>query len=73
MHEQVRQALETLRPALQADGGDIELVEITEQNVVRVRLSGACHSCPMAAITLHDTVARYLKEQIPQVAEVEAV
>ncbi len=73
MHEQVRQALETVRTALQADGGDVELVEITEDNVVRVRLTGACHSCPMAAITLQETVARYLQEQVPQVAEVEAV
>jgi len=73
MEQEVRQALETVRPALQADGGDVELVEVTEDNVVRVRLTGACHSCPMATMTLQQTVARYLKEQVPQVADVEAV
>lgn len=73
MEAQVKQALETVRTALQADGGDVELVEVAEGGVVRVRLTGACHGCPMAAITLQETVARYVKEQVPEVTEVEAV
>lgn len=73
MLEQVKQALETIRPALQADGGDVELVEVTEDGVVRVRLQGACNGCPMAAITLADGIGRVLKEQVPGVTSVEAV
>jgi len=73
MLEQVKQALETIRPALQADGGDVELVEVTEDGVVRVRLQGACNGCPMASITLADGIGRVLKEQVPGVTSVEAV
>ncbi len=73
MEEKVREVLENIRPALQADGGDVELVEVTEDGVVRVRLIGACGSCPMAAYTLKGTVERLLKEEIPEVVEVEAV
>jgi len=73
MESEVRQALESIRPMLQADGGDIELVEVTEEGVVRVRLQGACHGCPMAALTIKDGVERTLKEQVPGVTEVESV
>jgi len=73
MENEVRQALENVRPALQADGGDVELVEVTEDGVVRVRLQGACHGCPMATMTVKETIERMLKEQVPGVAEVEAV
>jgi len=73
MEAEVRQALEIIRPTLQADGGDVELVEVTEAGVVRVRLQGACHGCPMAAFTIKDGIERTLKEQVPGVTEVEAV
>lgn len=73
MESEVRQALESIRPMLQADGGDVELVEVTENGVVRVRLRGACHGCPMAALTIKDGIERTLKEQVPGVTEVESV
>ncbi len=73
MESEVRQALETIRPMLQADGGDVELVEVTEDGVVRVRLRGACHGCPMAALTIKDGIERTLKERVPGVTEVESV
>ncbi len=73
MEKEVREALENVRPALQADGGDVELVEVTEDGVVRVRLEGACQGCPMATITVKETIERMLKEQVPGVVEVEAV
>ncbi len=71
--EDVQNALEDIRPALQADGGDVELVEVTEEGVVRVRLQGACNGCPMAAMTLKDGIERVLKQQVPGVTEVESV
>ncbi len=73
MEAEVRKALETIRPTLQADGGDVDLVEVTETGVVRVRLQGACQGCPMAALTIKDGIERTLKEQVPGVTEVEAV
>ncbi len=73
MEDRVREVLEGIRPALQADGGDVELVELTEEGIVRVRLVGACGSCPMATYTLKGTVERLLKEEIPEVVAVEAV
>jgi len=71
MEEKVRDALDGIRTYLQADGGDVELVEVTEGGVVRVRLVGACHGCPMAAITLQNTIERMLKEEVPGVTAVE--
>ncbi len=71
--EDIQNALEDIRPALQADGGDVELVEVTEEGVVRVRLQGACNGCPMAAMTLKDGIERVLKQQVPGVTEVESV
>jgi len=73
MENEVREALESVRPALQADGGDVELVEVTEDGVVRVQLQGACRGCPMATMTLKQTIERVLKDQVPGIAEVEAV
>lgn len=70
LKEKVEKVLETIRPALQADGGDIELVEVTDNGIVRVRLVGACQGCPMSSMTLQDGVERTLKEQIPEVKEV---
>ena len=72
MENKVRDALEGIRTYLQADGGDVDLVEVTEDGVVRVRLVGACHGCPMAAMTLQNTIERMLKEEVPEVTAVEA-
>jgi len=71
--EQVEAALEKVRPALQRDGGDVELVEVTEDGVVKVRLQGACQGCPMAQMTLQMGIERVLKEMVPEVKTVEAV
>ena len=73
MRERVQEILDKVRPSLQADGGDVELVEITEDGIVRVRLQGACGSCPMSTMTLKMGIERALKSQIPEVKEVERV
>lgn len=66
-------ALAEVRPALQQDGGDVELVEVTEDGVARVRLSGACQGCPMAQFTLQLGIERVLKNAVPELKAVEAV
>jgi len=73
MKEQVQEVLEMVRPALQADGGDVELVDVTDDGVVSVRLTGACGSCPMSTMTLKMGIERNLVEQIPEVKEVVQV
>jgi Fe-S cluster biogenesis protein NfuA len=73
MREKVEEALNQIRPSLQADGGDVELIEVTEDNVVKVRLTGACGGCPMSQITLKQGIERYLKTTIPELDRVEAV
>ncbi len=73
MREAVEQALNKIRPVLQADGGDVELVEITEDGIVKVRLTGACKGCPMSTVTLKMGIERYLKKEVPEVMAVEAV
>jgi Fe-S cluster biogenesis protein NfuA len=74
MRDQVEKALDLIRPALQRDGGDVELVDVDETaKTVKVKLTGACGSCPMSQMTLRMGVERILKEQIPDLAEVEAV
>lgn len=73
MIEEVRTVLETIRPALQADGGDVELVEVTGDGVVRVRLVGACGHCPMSTMTLKMGIERTLKDKVPGVTEVVSV
>ena len=72
MQEKVEKALVKVRSFLQADGGDVELVEITEEGVVRVKLTGACSGCPMASITLKTGIEKTLKEEVPEVKRVEA-
>ena len=72
LKELVQEVLDRIRPALQADGGDVELVDV-EGGVVKVRLVGACAGCPMSQLTLANGVERVLKEQIPEVERVEAV
>lgn len=72
--EQVKQIIETrLRPALQADGGDISFVELTDDMVVKVRLHGACGCCPHAQMTLKQGVEVAIRREVPQVKEVNAV
>ncbi len=71
--EEVKKALEDVRPSLQADGGDIEFISASEDGVVEVRLTGACFGCPMSQITLKDGVERYLKSTVPGIKSVEAV
>lgn len=73
LKERVEDALNVVRPHLQADGGDVDLVEVTDDGIVRVKLQGACHGCPMAAMTLQSGVARVIKQQVPEVKDVEAV
>jgi Fe-S cluster biogenesis protein NfuA len=72
MKEKVEKALEKIRPALQADGGNIELVDVTG-GVVKVKLTGACGSCPMSQMTLKMGVERALKQEVPEVKSVESV
>ena len=72
MREDVEKALQKIRPALQADGGDIELIAI-EDGVVKVKLTGACGGCPMSQMTLKQGVERVLKQEVPGVKEVEAI
>lgn len=73
MKEKVEKALENIRPSLQADGGDVELVEVTEDGIVKVRLTGTCGSCPFAMMTLKAGIEQYLKSEVPEVKEVQAV
>jgi len=73
MKEKVEEALNSIRGYLQADGGDVELVEVGEDGTVKVRLTGACKGCPMSQMTLKMGVERSLKEKIPEVKEVVAV
>lgn len=73
MKEKIEQALAKIRPALQADGGDVELVEVGDDGVVKVRLKGACGGCPMSQMTLKMGIERILKKEVPEVKGVEAV
>jgi len=73
MREEIEKALGQIRPALQADGGDVELVEVTDDGVVKVRLTGACGCCPMSTYTLKLGIEQKLKEAIPAVKSVEQV
>jgi Fe-S cluster biogenesis protein NfuA len=72
MNEKVKLALDQIRPALQADGGDVELVEVKD-GIVKVKLTGACGGCPMATMTLKKGIERVLKQQVPEVKEVVSV
>jgi len=71
MREKIEAAIDRVRPALQADGGDVELVEVKD-GVVSVRLTGACGGCPMATMTLRNGIERIIKEEVPEVKEVVA-
>ena len=73
MEEQVRAALEKIRPHLKEDGGDVELVSVEEDGTVRVKLTGACGGCPFAMMTLKNGIERIIKENVPTVTQVVAV
>ena len=72
MKERIEKALSNIRPSLQADGGDVELVDV-EDDIVRVRLTGACSGCPMSQMTLKQGIEQFIKKEIPEVQRVEAV
>tara|TARA_B100002003_G_C13854876_1_gene418839 strand:+ start:120 stop:341 length:222 start_codon:yes stop_codon:yes gene_type:complete len=73
MQDKVKEALDKVRPALQADGGDVELIGVDDKGVVRVRLTGACGGCPMATMTLKNGIEKTLRKEVPEVTAVEAV
>jgi len=72
MREKVEEALKEIRPSLQADGGDVELVDV-ENGIVKVRMTGACGGCPMSQMTLKQGIERRIKEAIPEILSVDAV
>ena len=73
MLNEVKEVLEMIRPALQADGGDVELIEVTDDGIVKVKLVGACGHCPMSTMTLKMGIERTLMEKVPGVKEVVQV
>ncbi|GAB1408995.1 NifU family protein [Desulfovibrionales bacterium] len=73
MRDAVEKALDAVRPILQADGGDVELVEVLKNGIVQVRLTGACQGCPMSQMTLKTSIERTVKKMVPGVKAVEAV
>ena len=73
MKEKVQAVLDKIRPTLQADGGDVELVEVTDDGIVKVRLQGACKGCPMSQMTLKNGIERLLLKEIPELKAVESV
>jgi Fe-S cluster biogenesis protein NfuA len=73
MVEEVEKVLAMVRPALQSDGGDVELVEVTEDGLVKVKLKGACGHCPMSTMTLKMGIERAIKEHVPSIKEVVQV
>jgi len=73
MKEKVEKALNKIRPMLQADGGNVELVEASEDGVVKLKLTGACGCCPMSQMTLKMGIERILKQEIPEIKEIIAL
>ncbi|MBL9032248.1 MAG: NifU family protein [Phycisphaerae bacterium] len=73
VHDRVARVIDLIRPAVQSDGGDVELVGVTPAGVVQIRLHGACVGCPSASVTLALGIERNLKAHVPEVASVEAV
>lgn len=70
MKEKVQEVLGMIRPSLQADGGDVELVDVTKDGIVKLRLTGHCAGCPMSTMTLKNGIERILKQEVPEVKEV---
>lgn len=73
MREKVEAVLEKIRPSLQADGGNVELIDVTPDGIVKVKLQGACSGCPMSQMTLKMGIERLIKKEVPEVKEVIAV
>lgn len=73
LRDRVQTVINLIRPAVQADGGDIELVDVTEAGVVQIRFHGACHGCPSSTMTLQDGIFRNLRERVPEVTQVVPV
>jgi Fe-S cluster biogenesis protein NfuA len=73
MKEQVETALSKIRPSLNADGGDVKLIDVSDDGVVKVQLTGACSGCPMSQMTLKMGIEKLLKEEIPEVKEVVSI
>jgi Fe-S cluster biogenesis protein NfuA len=73
MKEDVKEVINKIRPSLQADGGDVELIEVTDDGIVKVELQGACAGCPMSQMTLKNGIEKQLKKEVPDVKEVQAV
>lgn len=73
LRRQVEQAIDLVRPAIQADGGDVELVDVLEGGIVQIRFHGTCQGCPSAGMTLHMGIERVLRDRVPQISQVVAV
>jgi Fe-S cluster biogenesis protein NfuA len=73
LNEKIEDALDKVRPALQADGGDVEFVDVDDEGVVTVKLTGACGGCPMSQMTLKMGIEKVLKQNVPEVNRVESV
>lgn len=73
MREKVEKALAKIRPMLQADGGNVDLVDVSDDGVVKVKLTGSCGCCPMSQMTLKQGIERLLKEELPEIKEVIAI
>lgn len=73
VHSRVARVLELIRPAVQDDGGDVELVEVTDEGVARVRFHGACVGCPSSSMTLQMGIERNVRERVPEIVAVEQV
>ena len=73
MNEQIKEALEQIRPCLQRDGGDVQFIDFTEDGVVKVQLEGHCAGCPHAQMTVKNGIEAFLKENFPEVTAVEAI
>lgn len=73
MKEKVQAAIDKIRPMLQADGGDVELIDVSDDGVVQVRLQGACSGCPMSQMTLKNGIEKIIKKEVPDIKTVESV
>lgn len=73
IEEKIQEALDQIRPAIQMDGGDVELVGVTDEQIVQLRLMGACQGCPMSMLTLQAGIERVIKARVPEVQGVEAI
>jgi Fe-S cluster biogenesis protein NfuA len=73
LKEKVQKAIDMVRPSLQADGGDVELVDVSPEGIVKVKLTGACHGCPMSQMTLKMGIEKIIKQQVPEIKEVVSI